>query len=193
MTRSFSALRNPDGSVCAFRVVCLLVIALCLLAAGVLQLLHNKKPVPEAPRSVAPAAAPQPQKKPEEPQSGKHALAEPLKLRALAFAELDEAAAFFEDCGSINKGFAGCNFAFSDEVSRYYEGIAQAADDGFAVTLKAREGNPDRERCEVLELDSSGARRALDSQGKMTDGCWPEDNPDVASASGAAAAPGPRS
>ena len=125
----------------------------CACSPSVLHALCTGKSPPWRRRAqLRPLAAPQPQKKPEEPQSGKHALAEPLKLRALAFAELDEAAAFFEDCGSINKGFAGCNFAFSDEVSRYYEGIAQAADDGFAVTLKAREGNPDRERCEVLEL-----------------------------------------
>ena len=62
-----------------------------------------------------------------------------------------------------------------------------AADDGFAITLSAKPGNPDRGRCALLEVTSGGDHTSLDEHGRVSE-CFPREKPQVASNSTAQSA-----
>lgn len=183
MPRKFSrvlSVRNDDGSVCVFRLCCLLVLAACMLAYGCVLAAQDD--------GGSGAAAQKPAAQDSAAQAARdvadgHGASSAEGVRALAFREIDEADEYYRGCGSVNEGFVGCSWKFSPEVSKYYEGRSVAADDGFAITLRAKPGNPDKGRCALLEATSDGSRTSLDDKGRASD-CFPQEKPQVASNSG---------
>ena len=92
-------------------------------------------------------------------------------VRALAVSELYEGMEFFRACGTINQGFEGCNFTFSDKVLRSFISTVDAADDGFYLRLKAK-GEQLNDLCVEFAADSSGnGVRAFDRQGDERQDC----------------------
>ena len=186
MARKFSrvlSVRNEDGSICVFRLCCLLVLAACMLAYGCVLAAQDEGgngAAAQKPSAQASAAAPS-------KDEGETDASSPEGVRALAFREIDEADEYYRGCGSVNEGFVGCSWKFSPEVSKYYEGRSVAADDGFAITLRAKPGNPDKDKCALLEATSDGSRTSLDGKGRASD-CFPHEKPQVASNSGAPSA-----
>ncbi len=179
------SVRNGDGSVSVFRLCCLLVLAACMLAYGCVLALADDGGAPSARQHASEGAQPGASAKADEEEEADTAEG----VRALAFRELDEADEYYRQCGSVNEGFVGCNWKFSPQVSKYYEGRSVAADDGFAITLSARPTNPDKGRCAVLEVTSGGSRTSLDEKGRASD-CFPAEKPQVASASDPSSAGG---
>lgn len=158
--RSFDPMRNSDGSLCIFRVICLGVIALCMLAYASLSMLgcsgsKTSDVINEKTQDSSPLQE-------EDTVSGSE--------RMLALKTLNEASVYYRECGGLNKGFEGCVFEFPASVLKYYDAAAQAADDGFLVSLKAKSDNDDRE-CALFETDVTGAVRAYDAQGKISENC----------------------
>lgn len=173
------SVRNDDGSVSVLRVVCLVVLAMCMLSYGITlcgrdddKSLTQNQTVSESHSEVSSVI----KDTDDDPDAG--------TVRAIAFRELDEADEYYRQCGTVNEGFVGCDWKFSPAVSKYYEGKSVAADDGFAITLSARPGNPDRDRCALLEVTSGGDHTSLDENGKTSE-CFPREKPQVASNSAA--------
>lgn len=163
--RRFDPMHNEDGSVSIFRVSCLSVVAMCMLIYASLNLLGC------AGSSVDDLSSKQDSeqndvKAESVDNSGSDFTND---RRHIAQKTLNEAVAFYRDCGSINQGFEGCVFDFSKNVTTYYDVSANAADDGFAVILKAKDdGDP---RCTFFEADSNGILSAFDAQGNKSDEC----------------------
>lgn len=179
MSRKFQralSVRNEDGSVCVFRLCCLLVLAACMLAYGCVLAAQDD--------GGKGAAAPKPAAHESADTQAKPGASTAEGVRAMAFREIDEADEYYRGCGSVNEGFVGCSWKFSPEVSKYYDGRSVAADDGFAITLRAKPGNPDGGKCALLEATSDGSRTSLDDKGRASD-CFPHEKPQVASASSA--------
>lgn len=158
--RTFDPMHNSDGSLCIFRVICLGVIALCMLAYASLSMLgcsgsKTSEVINEKSQSNSPLQE-------ENTVSGSE--------RKLALNTLNEASAYYRECGGLNKGFEGCVFEFPASVLKYYDATAQAADDGFLVSLKAKSDNDDHD-CALFETDVTGAVRAYDAQGKISENC----------------------
>jgi hypothetical protein len=171
------SIRNEDGQVSVFRLVCLLVAAGCMLAYGIVLCMSG-----DAPSNGGKAAARQEQAAAVEEDDSDDEEKTAENVRAMAFRELDEADEYYRECGSFNEGFVGCDWKFSPSVSKYYEGRSVAVDDGFAITLSAKPGNPDRSKCALLEVTSGGSRTSLDAKGNASS-CFPAENPQVANAS----------
>ncbi|MGN0908150.1 MAG: hypothetical protein ACI4NA_00895 [Succinivibrio sp.] len=184
LSQAFSV-RNEDGSLSVFRLCCLLVLAACMLAYGIMLAAGGSSG--EQARKASGAAGGTASSAPSAPEAGAEEEATAEGVRAMAFRELDDADEYHRECGTVNDGFVGCSWKFSPAVSKYYEGRSVAADDGFAITLSAKPENPDRGKCAVLEVTSGGERTSLDEHGKASL-CFPAEKPQVASASGAAAA-----
>ena len=158
--RTFDPMHNSDGSLCIFRVVCLGVIALCMLAYASLSMLgcSGNRTSDTVSKKVQDSSS---------SQEENTALG---SERQLALKTLNEASAYYRECGGLNKGFEGCMFEFPASVLKYYEAAAQAADDGFLVSLKAKSDNGDHD-CVLFETDVTGAVRAYDAQGKVSENC----------------------
>lgn len=176
------SVRNEDGSVSVLRLICLVVLALCMLSYGITlfardddKALAQSNSISERESEVSAAV----KDTDDDPDAG--------TVRAIAFRELDEADEYYRQCGTVNEGFVGCDWKFSPSVSKYYEGKSVAADDGFAITLSAKPGNPDRGRCALLEVTSGGDHTSLDEHGRVSE-CFPREKPQVASNSTAQSA-----
>lgn len=159
--RTFDPMRNSDGSLCIFRVICLGVIALCMLAYASLSMLgcSGNGSVDTASNGV---------QKSESLPAEEHVVSG--SERMLALKTLNEASAYYRECGGFNKGFEGCVFEFPASVLKYYDAASQAADDGFLVSLKAKSDNDDHD-CALFETDVTGAVRAYDAQGRISENC----------------------
>lgn len=163
--RRFDPMRNDDGSVCIFRVSCLSIVALCMLIYASLNLLGCAGSSPDDISSNKDHA--------ENDVSSESSAGKSSDFiydrRQIAQKTLNEAVAFYRDCGSINQGFEGCVFDFSKNVTTYYDVSANAADDGFAVILKAKDDSDPK--CTFFEADSNGILSAFDAQGNKSDEC----------------------
>lgn len=160
--RSFHPIFNEDGTISLFRVACLVVLALSVLAYFML------KPHDGGNALAANAAG--------QDQTGEAAVAENsddydlVAVRQMAIAELNDGAEFFKACGNINFGFEGCNYQFSDKLLSFYIPGIYAADDGFTITLTAK-GRQRLDDCVKFTVDSIGTFTALDKDGLATDKC----------------------
>lgn len=164
--RLFHPVFNEDGSVSLFRVTCLVVLALSMVACAVLKqdAGRDSAAVKNDPATVAQNLS----------SEALEELPPEVRLetvRALAVSELYEGMEFFRACGTINQGFEGCNFTFSDKVLRSFISTVDAADDGFYLRLKAK-GEQLNDLCVEFAADSSGnGVRAFDRQGDERQDC----------------------
>lgn len=163
--RRFDPMRNEDGSVCIFRVSCLSIVALCMLIYASMTLLGCAGSSADDISSKQEASADAVHSEPSEERTADFT----GDRRQIAQKTLNEAVAFYRDCGSINQGFEGCVFDFSKNVTTYYDVSANAADDGFAVILKAKDDSDPK--CTFFEADSNGILSAFDARGNKSDEC----------------------
>lgn len=163
--RRFDPMRNEDGSLSFFRIGCLTVAAVCMLSYASLMLGCASSHEESAQNAAAPEVDDSAIIDDEHQDDA-------VELRSQAIAELLSAESYFRDCGSLNKGFEGCAFKFSADLTGRYEVSETAADDGFAVSLSLKDAAADHE-CAVLRTDSSGLHEAFDAEGKENSGCWP--------------------
>lgn len=181
----FHPIYNQDGSVAVFRVLCLIIVAFCMMAYAVI-LLEKNSGGPEEEgtqlRSGAPAAAAgaeeekakeeQARKKAAESRKQKEAL-RLEQVRNTALAELESGVHFLESCGAVNPGFEGCSLSFSETVTGNYRIRSEAADDGFFIQMEARSGQL-KDKCRSFFVDSSGVYRATGSEGGDAPECLPQ-------------------
>ncbi len=135
--RRFHPILNEDGRISIIRVCCIVVVILSLFAAFLLKL-------PQQSWELKTTYFDRVQDKgaSKEAQSAKTTLSKEQLLvrnRAQAMRELEDGARFFRACGSINQGFEGCSYSFSNEVAAFFDSEIEAADDGFSIVLKAKD------------------------------------------------------
>lgn len=187
MLRKFHPLYNEDGSLSKFRAVCLVIIALCMIAYAVLS---NKSSAATAGEvsADAPTAAVNADGSEtlsantlKQAEKGIKAMFSDedekqqllLQHRTAALTELEDGAQFLSSCGNINAGFEGCRFEFSDKVLKFYDARVEAADDGFSIVLKAK-GEQLEDLCVEYGINSQGTVYACDKQGNKQMSCLPE-------------------
>ena len=171
--QKFHILYNADGSLSYFRAGCLLTAAVCMAAYALMP--HGQQTDAEPAAQTAAAQTDESSNPLTEIFSSKEEEAQKqrLELRTLALRELDDGAHFLTTCGNINAGFEGCRFEFSPEVLAAYDATVDAADDGFASTLKAK-GAQAEDLCTEFGINSEGAVYARDKYGKEQRSCLPE-------------------
>ena len=154
----FHPIYNADGSLSPFRLTCLGVFVVCLLAYAVTVLMassDNSKGQEESASAEIDAAA--------------------LKLRSEALSDLADGYAFLKACNSINNGFSGCTWTVSDEVGKSYAHEVKFAKESFVLALALKD-KTSSDICARLILDSQGKFKAEDSSGRdITAKCFPED------------------
>ena len=166
--RRFDPMHNEDGSVSIFRVSCLSIVALCMLVYASLNLLGCAgNTVDDSVQSSNDDVVAEAQKIAESetevaPDSNSD-------RRALVLKNLNEAVAFYRDCGSINEGFEGCVFDFPKNVTTYYDVSTNAADDGFSIILKSKDDSDPK--CTFFEANSNGVMHAFDAESRESEEC----------------------
>lgn len=191
----FHPIYNQDGTVAAFRVLCLVIVAFCMMAYAVI-FLGKSGVIPEIGEEVhsqstvsdEEAKAEAARKKAEHEKAAKaeaQAQArrqETLRLeqvRNTALSELESGVHFLESCGAVNPGFEGCTLSFSKTVSGNYTVRSEAADDGFFILLEAQ-GKQLNDKCRTFFADSGGIYAATNQAGLDDPGCLPQAFMDVA-------------
>lgn len=168
----FNPIYNHDGSVSVFRVICLVVISLCMLSYAVILLSSSESTQVSAPAAVA-DEKPAPQVEQEKPQASVVRI-DPVKLRKQALNELASSIRYFEACGVLSRGYEGCHFAFSKVVTDRYEVTEDAVDDGFIISFKLKNSEEDSS-CSLMSYSSSGDHLSHGADGRISDSCFPED------------------
>lgn len=162
---SFDPVRNDDGSLSIFRITCLGILALCMLSYGSLSLFGCS----DTQDAVQTQSKENSAVVEENVKDNSDTVADGANdLQKQVVKSMQEAVAYYRECGAINKGFEGCNFTFPANVLKYYVATAQAADDGFTVSLKTQQEGVN---CALYETDISGVMRAFDSLGQSNDNC----------------------
>ncbi|MCR5536851.1 MAG: hypothetical protein K6F05_05490 [Succinivibrio sp.] len=159
---------NADGTLSKFRIVCLLVIAVCMLAYGWLNFqAESSADTRSAANDVAAAQTAQ-----EDAGEGidlflpaKNSF---VQAKVAAIDEFFESISFYNLCGSLNKGYEGCRFKYSDAVTSLYNVEAEASDDGFILNLKLIDPQKDT-TCTAMSYSSSGDLFSYDEQGNHTE------------------------
>ncbi|MBO6257924.1 MAG: hypothetical protein J6M93_01080 [Succinivibrio sp.] len=98
---------------------------------------------------------------------------DPAQLRSQALNELSESVRYFESCGVLSRGYEGCSFSFSEEITSRYEVNEDAVDDGFIISLRLKNTEDDL-HCSLIVYSSSGDHIARSADGNRNDGCFPE-------------------
>ena len=160
----FNPVLNADGSVSYFRIACLIVAAACFVSGCVMDNSTTSESEAVAHKSAEIAQT-------QSVQSDKTADDAPDfdKIRSHAIREIIADSQYMQTCGAVDMGYVNCSVALSEELKPYYELFIDAADDGFALTLKAKDNNKDE--CRVFESDSNGFYRATDVNGLDNQNC----------------------
>lgn len=155
----FHPIYNADGSLSPFRLTCLGVFVVCLLAYAVTVLI---------------ASSDNSKGKGQEESVSAEIDAAALKLRSEALSDLADGYAFLKACNSINNGFSGCTWTVSDEVGKSYSHEVKFAKESFVLALALKDKNSS-DICARLVLDSQGKFKAEDMGGRdITAKCFPE-------------------
>ena len=153
----FHPIYNADGSVSRFRLVCLGVLAVCLIAYALTVLMAPSDPTLVKEESVSDEID-----------------ADALKLRTKALSDLADGYAFLKACDLINNGFSGCTWTVSDEVGKAYAHEVKFASKAFVLSLALKDTNGG-DICARLVLDSQGKFKAEDQGGRdITAKCFPK-------------------
>ncbi|WP_294564805.1 hypothetical protein [uncultured Succinatimonas sp.] len=154
----FHPIYNADGTLSRFRIACLGVFVVCLIAYAVTVLMTPSDNV-----------------KVQEESADTEIDAATLKLRTKALSDLADGFAFLKACDSINNGFSGCTWTVSDEVGKSYAHEVKFAKESFVLALALKD-KTSSDICARLILDSQGKFKAEDSSGRdITAKCFPED------------------
>lgn len=170
----FSPVYNHDGRISFFRVFCLVVLGLCIIA----EILWFAQPEHKifgfiqesvAKEQAAPGDIPEGAFEPEVDLALEHR----LHNRSLAFTELEEMVDFMAYCGTINHGYIGCRYESSENLAHAYSHTFDAYDDGFAIMVKAI-NEQELDLCHTIIIDSTLTIEVYDRYGVgVTDKCVP--------------------
>lgn len=151
----FHPMYNADGSLSKFRTACLIIIAICMASAGVMQLLHNDSNDVKEASTVEVDESVNAQKT--APMQG---------LLAEAVVELQNTASYLSSCGLLNQGFEGCEVSFSKTISDNFFTKSELAEDGYSLELKAKK----TQHCALLRVVND-EYFAFDEQGQAASDC----------------------
>ena len=149
----FHPLYNANGSISVIRVICLVIIALCMATYGVLMLFNNSeelaKKVDLAENNV-------------DLREGIKELDLNNKDASLesAVKALSEGTHYLASCGLLNRGFVGCEYSFSENILKAYNPKVSISDEGYSLELKSK----DDLHCNLLKV-VDGAFSAFDVKG----------------------------
>lgn len=164
----FHPLYNKNGSFSIFRASCLLVMSLCMVAYSALLFLSDKSA-----QNISSASESGVLQKEQADFVHKEDLTFE-RIRDLAFSELSENADFMSNCGTMNRGFVGCAIEISDELSTYYDALAEIAEDSFLITLKAKGSQLDADKsCSLINYSPETGLVVLDENGQENTSCLP--------------------
>lgn len=158
----FDPMRNDDGSLSLFRISCMGVFAVCLLSYASLSILGCSDSVESIAVNEGSSATNEAESDDAKEEGDK------ISEHAEVIKSMQEAVAYYRECGSLNKGFVGCSFEFPENIKSEYLINSQASDDGFYISMKAVR---DDERCALFETDVSGALHAFDRTGQSDENC----------------------
>ncbi len=149
----FHPIYNNDGRVSVFRLLCLVVIALCMGIYGFLLL--NKESANSASLSDV-------------KDNKSETLAKDNSDNNLdsALKEFASSASFLSSCGILNQGFEGCDITFSNKVLATFNTRQDIADDGYVLEISAKKP----QHCAVFKAVNDEFF-AFDDQGKAADDC----------------------
>lgn len=167
----FHPLYNHNHTISLTRVICLCILAVCMFSYGVMLLINGDAPEnnkQETPTTAAQAIESTPEQIEEIEDDGVEA------IRTQTLKELAACEDYMKRCGTLSQGFVGCTWEFSPLVTKWYDAVVDAADDGFAVTLKAKNEQA-KDVCAFISVNSNGERVATDSQGVAHNECLKSD------------------
>lgn len=151
----FHPIYNANGRISIFRLVCLVIIAACMLVYGFLLLVEPNKSIDQkADRDeLVQNGNNQVQEKDQDP------------LTEVIF-ELQNVASYLSSCGIINQGFEGCEIDFSKNISDKFLTFIDLAEDGYSLELKSKT----TQHCSLI-LVMNDEFRAYDENGKFATDC----------------------
>ncbi|MGN1281373.1 MAG: hypothetical protein ACI4UM_05660 [Succinivibrio sp.] len=156
----FNPVLNADGSVSYFRIICLVVATACFVSGCVMDDSSSQTVAPDENVTAVQEESVKETTK-EETDFG--------KLRSYAISEIISDSLYMQTCGALDRGYENCSVTLSDNLKPYYDLSLDAADDGFAIMLRAKDSNKDE--CRVFEADSNGVLKATDSNGLDDQNC----------------------
>lgn len=166
----FHPLYNADRSLSKVRLVCLIVVGVCMVSYPFVSNDHKddasyrQEQVSQKKSMIAKIM-----ESDEDKLQDKRA-----KIRNEVLLELKNRYEFLQSCGTINAGFEGCSVKFTDALLEHYDARVSTAADGFNMTIIAK-GDMKNDICVHFSLNSNGDFVALDKQNKPTDKCTPKD------------------
>ncbi len=150
----FHPIYNLNGRISIFRLICLLIIAVCMLLYGVLLLAESNN-------SINSNIDGDDLAKKENVQIKNNT----DSLTEVIF-ELQNASAYLSSCGILNQGFEGCDINFSKKVSEKFLISVDLAEDGYSLELKSK----NTQHCALI-LVMNDEFKAYDEHGKIAKDC----------------------
>ena len=166
----FHPLYNTDRSLSKVRLICLIVVGVCMVSYPFVS--HNQNDdISAAQDNIAhkKSMIAKIMESDEDKLQDKRA-----KIRNEILLELKNRYEFLQSCGTINAGFEGCSVKFTDAFLEHYDARVSTAADGFSMTIIAK-GDMKNDICIQFSLNSNGDFVALDRNKKPTDKCTPKD------------------
>ena len=150
----FHPIYNPNGRISIFRLICLLIIAVCMLLYGVLLLAEPNGSINSDIDGDGLAKSENIQVK-----NKTDSLAEVIF-------ELQNASSYLSSCGILNQGFEGCDINFSKNISEKFLISIDLADDGYSLELKSK----NTQHCALI-LVMNDEFKVYDEHGKIAADC----------------------
>lgn len=150
----FHPIYNLNGRISIFRLICLLIIAACMLAYGVLLLTGANE---RTNLNI---------------DSDELAKSENIQVRnktdslTEVISELQNASYYLSSCGILNQGFEGCDINFSKNISEKFFISVDLAEDGYSLELKSK----NTQHCALI-LVMNDEFKAYDEHGKIAADC----------------------
>lgn len=150
----FHPIYNLNGRISIFRLICLVIIAACMLLYGILLLVE-----PNESANLNVDSDDLAQEENAQIQNKSDSLAEVIS-------ELQNASAYLSSCGILNQGFEGCDINFSKNISDKFLISVDLAEDGYSLELKSKNA----QHCSLI-LVMNDEFRAYDEHGKTAEDC----------------------
>lgn len=167
----FHPLYNANGRISVTRVICLVIIALCMAAYGILMLSES----PKAKSENASLNRKVLFSKEDNKELDLNNKVVPLESAVEA---LSDGTHYLASCGLLNRGYVGCEYSFSENILSSYIPKVFISDEGYSLELKSK----DDLHCNLLMV-VNGVFSAFNAQGQVVLDCAPNvfDNLEFAS------------
>ena len=156
----FHPIFNANGRISVIRVICLVIIAICMATYGILMLNDSSKDNNETFNLTERNNAILKEDK-EHIDVVKNVVSVQSAVEALS-----EGTHYLASCGLLNRGFVGCEYSFSENILSSYTPKVFISDEGYSLELKS---NRDL-HCNLLKV-VDGTFSAFDAQGQLVLDC----------------------